>query len=356
MLHAHRRERRPKHGGGRQRVALLDGAIVEVRKAVRLNLKDANARNILTVLLTGRGLLSGESESFGARRSGSDRERRGYGRTPNDLPRTAEFGAGPQVVGDSGKSAGKRQRPGTVVSGRWRQLACPASFAGDSFSSPTRTQTWNKPVNRRVCFPAKKPQKPFSPSDLHSSSFVCKRVRAVVCGSEQARNFRRKRGGPRGRAEDARKNCGRLWDRPRSGRQAPRSLVARVAHELFRQRRRHSLGQVRAQERASCGGRGARVAKAIVWCEEYALLQGNRGADSTNVCCGLTLSAVRACGEPRNPQPSAIIRGCPAHWHPIDSLRPFARANDDRSGMCPAGPPLEARSLVSRPENQPASG
>src|SRR5262249_23319584 len=72
-----------------------------------------------TVVLTGRGAVSGESESSGQRFSGCERNPEGYDRTPDDLTRTREFWGWGESNANCGKIAGKRKTPRGLIPRRF---------------------------------------------------------------------------------------------------------------------------------------------------------------------------------------------------------------------------------------------
>jgi len=57
-------------------------------------------------------------------------------------------------------------------------------------SSPSRTRTYNKPVNRGPKKPTEKPENPENNHILTTSPDNCKCLRAVFCGRMKWRNFR----------------------------------------------------------------------------------------------------------------------------------------------------------------------
>ncbi len=99
------------------------------------------------------GMLTRESESFGARFSGFETNPMGCARTPSCLFRNREFGGSANLAKTLGNQWGNaRSREG-------HHSACGVNPSGPEVStfvasSPTRTQIWNKPINGRVQSPS----------------------------------------------------------------------------------------------------------------------------------------------------------------------------------------------------------
>jgi hypothetical protein len=90
-------------------------------------------------LLTGRGVVSRESESSGGRVSGPERNRPGSCRTPSDLCRTGEVGGVPRGVENPAETGGKRRAPGGVSSRRSLSTRWSSGLVARSLSSPSET-------------------------------------------------------------------------------------------------------------------------------------------------------------------------------------------------------------------------
>ena|SRR5438105_11873703 len=102
-------------------------------------------------LLTGVDSRAGEAESFSQRQMGSDCKPRGYTRTPTALRETERVQLRRQGRETPGKTRETRNAEG-VLPRRCLLTGVSESLAAKSVSSPSRTRTYNKPVNSRLLY------------------------------------------------------------------------------------------------------------------------------------------------------------------------------------------------------------